>query len=448
MAAIELNKSVIKDVFGANLKAYYRFESGALTTDSSGNGYTLTNSNSVTSSTGVFGGGADFGISNSNKSLTVTNNLGIDGGACTISAWVKLSSEISTDYFAIVSQQSTTSKVKYAVVYNYNGGTRRIEFWRVKNGVSVDGPTYTITLGTNSWYHIVLTYDATSVRGYINGQFVGVAASSGNGSAAVSSFLNIGCDDSGIRYFSGLIDDVSIFNTALCADQIKELYEGRIIGEGWPTASTVGLWHLSSETDCGPNAYHLTNNGTTTFVAGKYIKAGSFNGSSQSLTATAANTQMTGSRTYLAWVYPTSLATADKTIMGRSNSAGSLLARLHIMTTGKVAMQCTGVKATNGGAIESTATVSTNNWYFVAGVFDQENAKIKVWVNGQKTEDATTSTSTETTGVWAIGKLGNYTGNNYFQGLIDEARVENRAWTDQEIRNYYAWASGRFTNIV
>ena len=53
MTAIELNKSVIKDVFGANLKAYYRFESGALTTDSSGNGKTLTNNNNITNSAGV-----------------------------------------------------------------------------------------------------------------------------------------------------------------------------------------------------------------------------------------------------------------------------------------------------------------------------------------------------------------------------------------------------------
>ncbi len=40
MAAQELNLTVLKD--NSALKAYYRFESGALTTDSSGNSHTLT----------------------------------------------------------------------------------------------------------------------------------------------------------------------------------------------------------------------------------------------------------------------------------------------------------------------------------------------------------------------------------------------------------------------
>lgn len=41
MAAVEIN-TVTDIINSSNLKAYYRFESGALTTDGSGNSHTLT----------------------------------------------------------------------------------------------------------------------------------------------------------------------------------------------------------------------------------------------------------------------------------------------------------------------------------------------------------------------------------------------------------------------
>jgi hypothetical protein len=59
------------EIPGGNLRAYYKLENE---NDSSGNGLTLTNNNSVTFTSGKFNNGANFGSSGTNKGLTTTTN--------------------------------------------------------------------------------------------------------------------------------------------------------------------------------------------------------------------------------------------------------------------------------------------------------------------------------------------------------------------------------------
>lgn len=210
--------SLIND---ANLKAYYRFNSGALTVDSSTNGVTLTNNNTVGEATGKFGIGADGGSSNTNKSLSTSDTLGIDGGSITISCWIKLNTEIASSLWFFVFQGNNTSKVSYQMRYEYNGGTRRMLFNRGRLSISDDAVIQNIALGTSNWHHLVLTYDGTNVRGYIDGSLVGTTASSGNGSGTqvVGTYV-LGPD----FYPSAIIDDLAIFNRALNSSEISNLY--------------------------------------------------------------------------------------------------------------------------------------------------------------------------------------------------------------------------------
>lgn len=213
-----------------NLKAYYRMSSGALTTDSSGNSYTLTNVNSVAEGTGKYGGGADGGATNSTKYLWINNNLGIDGGACSISLWAKMNTEIGSGTQTFVAQQNATSDVSYMVTYDYNGGTRRLAFRRYRQGVAADEIYYTTTLGTANFVHMVLTYDGSNLRGYVGGSLqVGPTAYSGNGSGATSDHLSILVNKGGggtpSEYASALVDDVAIFNRVLTASEVTQLYQ-------------------------------------------------------------------------------------------------------------------------------------------------------------------------------------------------------------------------------
>ena len=134
----------------------------------------------------------------------------------------------------ITMQNDSGVDVSNWINYEYNSGTRRIQFFRTRQGVSFDGPTYNVTLGTTNWNHIVYTYDGTNIRGYINGSLVaGPTAASGNGSSAQSDFFSIGADrasGSGQSFFSGLIDEVSCFNRALSLSEIQTIYNEAVSG--------------------------------------------------------------------------------------------------------------------------------------------------------------------------------------------------------------------------
>jgi hypothetical protein len=72
----------------------------------------------------------------------------------------------------------------------------------------------------NAWTHLAVTYDGSSMRFYTNGVLVRttsnvtpIKASTGN--------LRIGGNSVWGEFFSGLIDDVRIYNRALTATEIQ-----------------------------------------------------------------------------------------------------------------------------------------------------------------------------------------------------------------------------------
>lgn len=206
--------------------AYYRFESGAITTDSAGT-YTLTNNNAATNAAGMFGQGVDFGTANTNKYLSTTNTLGIDGGTFSVALWVNLDTEISSGTYTFFDQMSNTSKVEYQISYSYNSGTRVLNFLRNRVGVAVDTASATVTLGTSSWHHIAMVYDTTTnlIRAYLDGVLVATVSSTGSGSAVSTNGISIGAVTTAGNFASAKIDDCVIFaGTKLSADEVRQLY--------------------------------------------------------------------------------------------------------------------------------------------------------------------------------------------------------------------------------
>lgn len=221
--ALELFKTPL--AADANLKAYYRLEADG--TDSSGNGFTMSPTGSPTYVAGVFGNALSLPTSASN--LSIANDLGVGGGVCSLSYWMKQSSEIGVGVGAYIQQNDAGTVTGYSIIYEYNGGTRRLYFRRSKWNVAHQGPYYNVALGTG-WNHFVMTYDGTNVRGYLNGALVaGPTAASGNGTGSVTDIFNVVGDPTNAVQF----DDVAFFNRVLTAAEVLSLYQG----DGW-TAST------------------------------------------------------------------------------------------------------------------------------------------------------------------------------------------------------------------
>lgn len=209
----------------ANLQGLWRLDDA---NDSSGKGRNFTPIGSPTYVSGLFGNCVSIPLNTS--LLSIANNLGCTGGAISLSLWVNQDVEIGTSVVQLAQQNAATNTIGNGILYEYNGGTRRLYFRRTKWNVAHEGPVYNITLGTGTWFHIVYTYDGTNVRGYVNGALVaGPTAASGNGSGVQGDSFVLSSHPSG----AVKIDDVCVFNRVLTAAEVLSLYQG----DGW-AAST------------------------------------------------------------------------------------------------------------------------------------------------------------------------------------------------------------------
>lgn len=201
----------------ANLKAYWRLESGAFLTDTKGS-YTLTNSNSVSSvTTGKYGGCADFGTASENNKALLNSSAIVTGSNFSMGGWVKLRTEISSNDWRFF-RWGYGSTPGLQVLYEYNGGTRRIA---VRTGGN--DYRYNVTLGTSNWYHVFMTRNSSNGYLYLNGSLV---ASGANGSTALSPNNTIIGNANDLTAGSpAYFDDVSVWDITLTEAQIKSLYQ-------------------------------------------------------------------------------------------------------------------------------------------------------------------------------------------------------------------------------
>lgn len=120
----------------------------------------------------------------------------------------------------------------YNIISSYEGGgaglhiSSGIIYFQIYSSgyVNVSGGNVT----ANTWYHIVGTYDNSSLKIYVNGELKGQVSKTGaityNNATPWSIAVNpSGTSDGGEHYY-GKLSDVRIYATALSADDVKELY--------------------------------------------------------------------------------------------------------------------------------------------------------------------------------------------------------------------------------
>jgi len=100
-------------------------------------------------------------------------------------------------------------------------------FFELANASAVNQLTVNQTLSTSTWYHIVITWDGSNIKGYVDGTLITTISQTVN---ATSSGINLsmfaGWD--GTTYdgfhFLGTIDEVALFNDDLTATQVSTIY--------------------------------------------------------------------------------------------------------------------------------------------------------------------------------------------------------------------------------
>ncbi len=177
--------------------------------------------------------------------------------------------------------------------------------------------------------------------------------------------------------------------------------------------------------------------GATWVTTGKYGKALSFNGSSSYVDlGNPTALQLTGSMTLEAWINAAANPADDGQIIAKSNDA----AGWQFKTTPDTGPQTFGIgvsaSATSRTQRYSAGPRSLNTWYHVAGVYDATAGTLNIYVNGTLSNGSLVGTIPASQFNQSVNvNIGRRTGGFYFNGLIDEIRIYNRALSPAEIQN-------------
>ncbi len=375
---------------------------------------------------GMIGKGA-YSFDGSNDYVRVENNIITSPTELTIAAWFNKQGE-GSNYECVIHRGTD----------NLIGNT---EFWL---GVSAnDFLTATIGARTgagwaagetavkvvlNKWYHLAATWDGTTVRVYIDGEF--------NKSYALASYSNansptrLGASNDGTAYqYNGLIDDVRIYSTALSASEVKELYQTRatvdeggnlsVMGISLPSAAVsdglVGWWKLDG------NALDSSGNGNdgtasnVSWVDGKIGQAGSFNGASSFISI-----QPMEVTSVSLWIN-FNLVTTISYFLGYASNRG-------IRYDGAKFLVYDGA---NGWTLVPWTKVDA----FVNFTVVIRGAECDIYIDGVKIGVAN---KVNPLPLLSVERIGNRGDGYYFPGHIDDVRFYNRALEYGEIKLLYS----------
>jgi hypothetical protein len=411
---------------------------------------------SMSTTTSPVGGVVGQGLKFDGNGYVKINSDILGTGIITMSLWANVAS-VNTGANLIENAAGNGAvKTFFTIQTNYD----RILF-SSDGGNSYMSPMPAVNSTINKWVHYVVTRlsDGTTTM-YRNGAIIGGPASSGTpATGAIQVYLGAG--------FNGSMDDVRIYNRALSASEITQLYnlgaaklninttgsnKGRSSIAG-ATAGLVGYWSFNGpDTDWSKNlTYDMSNSyatgtmvsmsTTTSPVAGVIGQGLKFDGSTNYVigSGTSFPTVWT-TLTFSAWFKVTSLS-SERTVFQSSSAANGW----------GVAIQ------SNGNPDWYTRTISDNNFtnlsvavntlYFIAVTRSGGTAIATLYnaTTGISTSQTLTGLASPNNGNGSF-LIGNFDGAGaiYYSGMVDDIRVYNRVLSTTEITQLYNLGKAKF----
>jgi len=137
----------------------------------------------------------------------------------TVEAWIKSNSFTEGQFPTVINIGNFGGSLNGYRIY-HQGGHPITNFKAEISNASRYNVTYFCNITAGNWYHLVMTWDGSKLRAYVNGILTG--ETNQNLDVAATGSLTI----SHPTYaFNGLIDEVHIYNRALSTDEIKKHYE-------------------------------------------------------------------------------------------------------------------------------------------------------------------------------------------------------------------------------
>ena len=214
--AVEL----LEDRTVPSLVAAYPFNEASGTTvrdgtwhEGSGNPGTI--SGATRTAEGKYGGALSFDGVDDWVTVPDANSFDLTTGM-TLEAWVRPTAAASDWTTALLKERP--GGLAYAL-YAADGAGNPPAGYINRNGTDVQAAGASV-LPLNAWSHLAVTYDGAALRLYVNGTEVGSTPETGSITTSTGP-LRIGGNAVWGEFFTGLIDEVRVYNHALTAAQIQ-----------------------------------------------------------------------------------------------------------------------------------------------------------------------------------------------------------------------------------
>jgi hypothetical protein len=198
---------------------YWKFDegSGQAASDISGNSNNATLVNSPVWAAGKSGTGLQF---SGNNYISIPSSPVLSGGSgLTVSMWVNTSAIGSKNILS--KRHGTTPYSSYNMTVDTQTNNRASCSVTNNSGASASAGAAANTFTRGVWQHIVCVYNGSNVRMYTNGVHNGFTNNLTGTVYSSNNLLYIPMSNSA---FSGSLDEVRIYNRALSAEEVAQLY--------------------------------------------------------------------------------------------------------------------------------------------------------------------------------------------------------------------------------
>ena len=190
--------------------------------------------------------------------------------------------------------------------------------------------------------------------------------------------------------------------------------------------------------DSSGNAYHGVEYGTVTYAAGVIGQALSLNGFASYVRVDTVGISGTAPRSIAGWAKASTDALADWINVFGFTGPNSDGQHFDIEIVGNTGTTTSGYFGLHRHGWEMDITANDEEWHHLAGTFD--GSVVNIYGDGRLVNTGTAH-NVNTPGPVHMGKR--LENDTYFEGLVDDVRIYDRALTSEEI----AWIAGKRTPL-
>jgi subtilisin-like proprotein convertase family protein len=356
-------------------------------------------------------------------SLATASALSLYNNSFTVGAWVQATS-LSGDRTILGTDETGANQGLQLLL---RSGKPYLGFWG-------DDLASTTTLTANQWYYLTWRYDAATREQaiFING--VKNASRTAGNAFLGSGVVKVGRSPLG-GYFQGLLDDLTLYRTALPDTNIVALMKEA------PTYNLhldelQGSTSFASASENSTLATCAGNSCPTAGGKGQMRQALQLDGSDDYLSLASAPTLnlANGSFTVVAWVKAKSFsqaATQLNTALGTDSATPAQSLVLGFK-------QSKPYIAFGTDATWSNTSLPTDQWQQVVWRYDVSLQAQAIFVNGNLDTSLQGKSAFAGTGTVLLGRA---LGANFFAGALDEVAIYPTALADRTIKAMYAYQS-------